>query len=271
MIIEVPVSRLTYKMIQYHHTPDKDGVIHISNRDFISDLLSHRWQEKLSRVERMNQVCDLVIKISLSKDLSSKLKDYTYECGLHLHRYFRSIMLHYIWAQYQVDVPAIDAIRNFYDEYDIDDEDYDAESCYRSWLRYKKEMEAKPTRRMKVDAAKYQSKIATREQLDMLITYIVSKQLGLFFSPTGETWIDSTFRHVSLVLHFFHSGLEKKDYCDKYQVYIRHLNRVLEKWEFMVKTTPDLLNTYRKGCEQAGLSLGYDPASRHRIPLRGHR
>lgn len=272
MTVSIPVSRLTYKMIIYHHTPDAKGVIHVTNRDFLSDLLSHRWSEKLARVERMHQVCNLMIDISVSKDLYSKIKDYTYECGLHLHRYYRSMMLHYIWAQYQADLPAIEAIRNFYDEYDIDDNDYDTESCYRSWLRYKKEMESKSGIVLKSSRInQYKSTIATQEQMDMLLSVIVTKHLGLFFSAATETWIDSIFRHVSTVLHFFHSGLSKKDYVEKYDLNIRHFNRMLEKWNMMVNQTPELLITYRKACDTVGLSLRHDTVGKHSNAVRRDR
>jgi len=258
MIIQVPVSRLTFKMISYHYTPDKNGVIKITNRDFLSDLLSHRWSEKLSRIERMNQVCNLMISISVSKDLYHKLKHYTYEAGLHLHRYYRSMMLHYIWAQYQTDLPAIDAIRNFYDEYDLDDNDYDTESCYRSWLRYKKDMESKTVTRFREKKIIYKTSIATADQVDHILTMIVSHHLGLFFYETTQTWIDSLFRHVSTVVHYYHSGLSKKDYSEKYDIHLRQMDRCLEKWRHLTTQHPDIINTYRKACESVGLSLAYD-------------
>jgi hypothetical protein len=83
------------------------------------------------------------INISVKYPSKRLLKDHLSDAGLALHRHHVDWMLRWTWASTCNGVPALRAIKSFYNFYLIDDDDYDLGSAFRMWQRFRKDIEEK--------------------------------------------------------------------------------------------------------------------------------
>ncbi len=58
--------------------------------------------------------------------------------GSYLHQIHKKQMMQYIEAQVDLEIVELDAIRNFFKKYNLEEEDYSWESACRAWRRAKK-------------------------------------------------------------------------------------------------------------------------------------
>lgn len=125
-IIELPVSRLSYKIIRhdYGHTPI---TLHQRHPLWAAIVLP-------PRIKGRSEQCERFIPLALPPDVFiDRAAASRYLHNLHVERMM-------VWTQALHDncLPARTAIQRFYDFYDLDDSDYDfSQTAYKAWQRWK--------------------------------------------------------------------------------------------------------------------------------------
>lgn len=145
MLIEIPVSRISRKILihDYDHSRDEMTIIALPNSLLVQQLM---LASRTAPAKTGEKICTVMMRVRVSdamkKDVGSNMEG----VGMYIHREHRQRMLSWILGSVKCGISAKQAIRNIYDHYDIDDDDFDADNIYRAWQRYVKHIRTRDTR-----------------------------------------------------------------------------------------------------------------------------
>lgn len=141
--IKIPVSSFTWKIIaaRYGHPVQASagshreliGFLQVDSDQKPEKLIQEGLTEKLT-VCLQSKVANMILK----RDLEA--------LGAALHNLYLQKMYEFVYAQTSSKLSeetAAGAIRNFFQEHNLDDDDYNPQTAYRQWQRWKKDFEEK--------------------------------------------------------------------------------------------------------------------------------
>jgi len=130
----LPVAPITAKVLlrEYGSVPIK-----LTNHDILFHQLSYTRVRVESNIQKMQTALTTSIEFVLSEKLASRIKKHVHQIGYHLYQLHKQKMMEFIDAQVKAGMEATASLKNFYSEYLIDDDDFDFETAYRYWKRYK--------------------------------------------------------------------------------------------------------------------------------------
>jgi len=135
-IVHIPVLPHVKKIILNHYKFTEPVKADLSN--VIGLQLYALVKEKSRRRNGHNSYRDI-----LKVDLCHEIEKREIRMGSlilinhYFDKHFKYLMFNWIQAQYEAGISAYQAVKNFLNFYQIDENEYSYESGYRAWLRYK--------------------------------------------------------------------------------------------------------------------------------------
>lgn len=133
-LITIPVSKFSRKIILCEYGPEP---IRVRPNNPLSDPLRTQRTSTYFEAESMEVRLDASIEIVVGKSFAAMLVDPRCNASLALQRAHLAQMLNFVWALSKAGVSAANALRQFYDLYDLDEDDYAFDSAYRLFVRFK--------------------------------------------------------------------------------------------------------------------------------------
>lgn len=134
MQVILPVAPLTKRIILAR--TGQEQPVRFSMKDHIFQQLNYSKLNKRKKLLTMQRICTETITLELNTKLVQSIGMRMYEAGYHLYNFHLHMMLTYIEAQCEAGIYATDAIRNFYEKYNISEDDFDMDSAYKRWVRH---------------------------------------------------------------------------------------------------------------------------------------
>lgn len=124
---EIPVSKYVLKMLKRDHGYSRHLVL---DRWVFAKAVGHpsNWQRYL------NETKPSQVRITLVSRYASKGKLYT--CARLMEFEFDTKMMTYVQGANEAGMPVAEAIRCFFEKYDISEDDLKMETAYKRWQRY---------------------------------------------------------------------------------------------------------------------------------------
>lgn len=134
MLVQLPVTGLSRKILLAEYGSDP---IKLTIHDLLFQQLCYHRILKESNTSRLKGTLRATVGLCLNGKLAKRVTRNGAQLGYHLYLYHRRLMMNYIEAQTGVGIPAKYALQNFYNEYDITEDDFDQETAYKYWHRHK--------------------------------------------------------------------------------------------------------------------------------------
>jgi len=132
MIYVIPISSFSKKIITTHRAEP----VSINARDILYQTFNNiRTGRPVSMLEADKLLNDS-IEIQITGTLRRSEQPYLYQAGINIHRLHLHEMMLFIEGQVMGGGNASAAIRQYFEIFDIDDEDMNMESIFRKWQRY---------------------------------------------------------------------------------------------------------------------------------------
>lgn len=133
MIVELPISTFSKKIIQKF---DKRDPVVIRTDDPLFTYFGYIKNDRPANSGRAAQYLNDTIRVDVSVKLFRKSLPYLYQAGINIHRHHIVQML--IWAESQAMAGgvAMTALMQWYQIYDISDDDLNFETALRKWQRW---------------------------------------------------------------------------------------------------------------------------------------
>ncbi len=135
-VINIPIAPHLKKIIINLHQDKEPLKAEIDNQlgAVINQVITDRMKSRISPDSYSE-----VLQVDLCADLGRRspriakliLINHFYS------KYFKFLMMNWVQAQYAAGIPAYQAVKNFLEFYNIQEEEYSYETGYRAWLRYK--------------------------------------------------------------------------------------------------------------------------------------
>lgn len=115
----------------------------IRQHDVLFGLLSLKRFRPRQALLQISQTLTTTVSILLDDDIARHVIADGYHVGFYLFRLHKETMCRYVQACSLNGVPALQAIRQYYDLQRISEDDYQEESAWKSWQRWSKYREKK--------------------------------------------------------------------------------------------------------------------------------
>lgn len=146
MQIIIPCSRLSRKLLLREHGTEP---IRVRSNSTLSDLLRVQRVTAYYEAEGMEARLDSHITLEVGKQLAAMLSNSKSNASLALHRAHLNEMFWFVWSQATVNCSTSTALRLFYTQNDLTEDDYSWESAHRLYVRFKAGREAREGQKMK--------------------------------------------------------------------------------------------------------------------------
>jgi len=133
MIVELPISTFSKKIIQKF---DKRDPLVIRTDDPLFTYFGYIRDNHPANAGRAAQYLNNKINVDVTMRISKKPLEYLYQAGINIHKHHIMQML--IWAESQAMAGgvAMTALMQWYQIYDITDDDLNFETALRKWQRW---------------------------------------------------------------------------------------------------------------------------------------
>jgi hypothetical protein len=137
MLISLRVHPLSRKILLQEQGPEP---IKFKRNDVILDLLRGACFSGPGTDDQPAKIADM-LTIDVPDRLGAALQSAGYAPGLSLYRHHRDVLMRYIWSATLSGLQATDAMEAFYHSYDLTDDDYSYDTCYRMYQRFRMDMD----------------------------------------------------------------------------------------------------------------------------------
>ena len=124
-MVTIMVHPFSFKILQKSGFP-----YYVSSSDPIYDYFFS------TRVIKEIETATIAVTFYFKNNL---VKDYSSGIGTSIFKYHKRLIFLWMQAQRSAGRSAYKAMEDFYETYDITDDDYDRDNMYREWLRYSRE------------------------------------------------------------------------------------------------------------------------------------
>lgn len=195
--ITIPVAPISRKILLTIH---RELPIRLNNHDLLFHQLSYTRVRLQSNTQKHQKALTSSIAFVVSEKLASRLRNHVYEVGYHLYQQHKNKMMEYIEAQTEIDFEATASLKTFYNHYNIDEDDFDFETAYRYWKRYK-------TKKSTIISLKKipQGVPSFSKKYNIILDYAQSEKASALFTKISNTLIPSLHKKFSIQARcFFH-------------------------------------------------------------------
>lgn len=200
MLLNIPISSFSKKIITAHY---QQPVI-INARDILYQTFNNIRPGKPVNMLEADRLLNDDIDISITGSLKQSEMPYLYQAGINIHRMHLHEMMCFIQGQVMGGGNASAAIRQYFETYDIDDEDLNMESVFRKWQRHWQQKKIikksfKKTRKKKHEKRTIIKTISFNdffEQFGMLIFQNID-----YFTTTDNKFKLKLYRHLKIYLY----------------------------------------------------------------------
>ena len=133
-VVSVPVTKFSRKILLREHGTEP---IHVKRSHPLWVYLRPHAEGDHAGSSHITAERSTIINIEVSYSLRETLRKNLNDAGLALHKSHVEWMLRFTWANTVNGVPALRALKSFYELYNLDDDDYDLGSAFRMWQRFK--------------------------------------------------------------------------------------------------------------------------------------
>ncbi len=219
MQIIIPVHPLSRKILLCDYGLEP---VVIKNHDLLFQQLSYQRIKPKSNHQRLRGALTQTIKIQLNDKLANKLKSNLIQVGYHLYCFHTYLMMKHIEALHDL-MTVKEALDHFYCRYKLTEDDFEYDSAYRRWNRWKKSKRLKsPTFFYKYNACltsrnrkKKHKTLTLRFPVDDAFVETFSLAMT-YYGPTYLNIHHSKFiEHLRMYLYYEHGQYSVKAISEK--------------------------------------------------------
>lgn len=198
--MNIPLHPLSYKILRTLY-PEKDGMLHIPIGDIHHQLIHYQRKKYRGNLQKLSEILTTYAPIYISKKSEPRIKPSRAQIGYHILCYHRELFHTYVWAQKQAGTPASEAIDNFYEEYNVTEDDYSRESAYKRWQRYQnKKKRQKNVKNKYTLCPKDITPVADEKLVSEICGQIITKNIN-FFLQTPHQWHQTAIRDLYITVN----------------------------------------------------------------------
>ena len=135
MIEKIPLHPLSWKILR-RIFPEQEGGLRIPTGDIHHQIIHYQRKKYRGNLEKLSEILSTYAPIHIQKKSAPRISASRAQIGYHILCYHRELFHTYVWAQKKAGIPASQAIDNFFEEYNITEDDYSRESAYKRWQRF---------------------------------------------------------------------------------------------------------------------------------------
>lgn len=198
---------------------------------------------------RLKALLTRFITLDVSDKLARPILKNAYRCGWQLYQYHKHIMLEYARLHVAAGMGAKEALELFYKNYDIDEDDFSAETAYRYYHRQQekiKKRSKKSCSKMVKVVLKKSKKVHTilvppdDEEIEA-VAFLIIEDL----KHQGKTMY--TKFHLQLTCYLYKIAGRRRDYIgDKFNSPVRSINDRIYRVRQQIQRSPKIRNTVER-------------------------
>ncbi|MEO7175587.1 MAG: hypothetical protein ABI002_07335, partial [Saprospiraceae bacterium] len=133
--IQIPVSTFSRKIILAKYQEP----VKLSPSKLLHQQLSIVMERPYTNITRLRGMLNDTLAFEVENKKAPLLLKRGWQIGNHLHSYHVEFMLNHIQAKTMCGIPALTAMKAFYDLFEIDEDDFQMDSAYKRWQRFLEE------------------------------------------------------------------------------------------------------------------------------------
>lgn len=150
----------------------------------IVKLTSSSYLYPLLHGKKSNQLRTRIDQI-IEFDVLKKPK-YSEYSGLNFHRFHLRQFYDFVYSHYVLGLEVKSTIKKYFDLYGINDDDFDLDSAYRGWLRFRDKKKSWNLKNNKSIFVRQNSSVLSLKQLEIILGIFIKNNIVSFFGNRGS-------------------------------------------------------------------------------------
>lgn len=264
MHISLKVSGLTKCILLHDYQSTTDGrIIAPKGSPLHQSIVLSTKQERITGHQFAH---DIIVEMGDNVSIGPHLLN----VGSYLHKLHKDQCNSWVLASVRAGNTASNGIRTFYDEFDIDDNDWSMETTHRTWMRYCKSLDDRitdgPIRMSRTEALKpgrsigLRNAMARRMSLPQIDVSVLSRIVGdnlRCFALTNDRWDQHLYKCLK-VYTMYDIGYRNEDITTILDIEWYNVSKMRSKWENRIKYDAALAESYRKNIDEWLASLSHE-------------
>lgn len=165
-MVTILIHPFSYKILKHEGLP-----YYVSSSDPIYDYFFS--SRDIKEIETLSIPITFYFKNNLVKDCSAGV-------GSSIFKYHKRMLFACMLSNLHHGVPASTSLKQFYEQYQITDDDYDSDNMYREWLRF-----YRPKSKPDAPAMSKLVRKITRSDIDEAMDLIITNHIDDFINDSG--------------------------------------------------------------------------------------
>lgn len=238
----IPVSSFSKKILTKEYGA---GPIRIPRHDILYDQLRCVRHSNYRLSETYINLLSDTIEIEVYNDLADHVLGKNNNTGLFLYRYHKELMYRFIDRSVKFNQKISEALADFYNEYNLDDDDFNLETALRTYRRYSKNTE----KRYSTGRVSIVRHIGKQDSKRIVVNYYSEEVLDPAIDDLANLCNLPNFRRIkqNLNLFFYHyyADIRQDILAKRFRLSTRTVSYNIENVRFMIRNYEQFRNLYQ--------------------------